>query len=123
MLLIATGFLILFYFFVIHQALLVLPLCVRVYIEYRLRMSTTSSVAAAAVSAVSRNPAKYFIRPDVMQILVQVTGFDMSRIFKPSFNPKQKQSEIQLLTKAQLNQVSARARVSLVTIETYSLTK
>ena len=52
----------------------------------------------------ARNPAKYFIRKDVQQILIKLTGCDINKLFAPSFNPKQKQSQIELLTDEQLNQ-------------------
>ncbi len=50
----------------------------------------------------ARNPAKYFIRKDVQQILIKLTGCDLSKLFAPSFNPTQKQSQIELLTDEQL---------------------
>jgi len=52
----------------------------------------------------ARNPAKYFIRKDVQQILIKLTGCDLSKLFAPSFNPAQKQSQIELLTDEQLKQ-------------------
>jgi hypothetical protein len=56
---------------------------------------------------IAKDPAKFFIRKDVQELLVKVTGFDMSRIFKPDFNPKLKNSEIQLLTQSQLEEVNS----------------
>ena len=53
----------------------------------------------------ARNPAKFFIRKDVQEILIKLTGCDINKIFAPSFNPGQKQSQIELLTDEQLNQV------------------
>ncbi len=53
----------------------------------------------------TRNPAKYFIKKEVQQLLVKVTGLDLKKIFKPSFNPKQLNSNIELLTDDQLEQV------------------
>lgn len=53
----------------------------------------------------AKNPAKYFVRKDVMNILVKVTGFDLKKIFQPRFNPELKNSEIQLLTQKELDQV------------------
>ena len=53
-------------------------------------------------SKLAKDPAKYFIRRDVQELLIKVTGFDLSKIFKPDFNPELKNSEIQLLTQSQL---------------------
>ena len=50
----------------------------------------------------AKNPAKYFIRKDVTEILYKLTGMDNSKIFKPSFNPTLKKSDIKLLTSKQL---------------------
>lgn len=55
-----------------------------------------------------RNPAQYFIRKDVQQILIKLTGCDLNKMFKPAFNPTQKQSQIELLTDEQLNQENER---------------
>jgi hypothetical protein len=53
-----------------------------------------------------RNPAKYFIRKDVQEILIGLTGCDLNKIFKARFNPKSRQSQIELLTDEQLQQVA-----------------
>ena len=53
----------------------------------------------------ARNPAKYFIRRDVQELLIKLTGCNLNKIFKPSFNPGQQQSKIALLTDQQLDQV------------------
>ena len=50
----------------------------------------------------AKNPAKYFIRKDVSDILVKLTGMDLNKIFKPSYNPRLTKSEIKLLTSKQL---------------------
>lgn len=52
-----------------------------------------------------RNPAKYFIRKDVQEILIRLTGCDVNKIFAPKFNPQSRQSRIELLTDEQLEQV------------------
>jgi hypothetical protein len=57
----------------------------------------------------AKNPAKYFVRNDVRNILQRVTGFDLNKIFKNSFNPKLKSSTIQLLTKKQLDEENEKA--------------
>jgi len=62
-----------------------------------------------SVSAAAKNPAKFFVRQDVMNILVRVTGFDVKKIFAAGFNPKLKTSEIQLLTKEQLDAENKKA--------------
>jgi hypothetical protein len=59
-----------------------------------------------AAARIAKDPAKFFIRKDVHDLLVKVTGFDMSKIFKPDFNPALKNSEIQLLTQSQLEAVN-----------------
>jgi hypothetical protein len=59
-----------------------------------------------ATARLVKDPARFFIRKDVQDILVKVTGFDLNRIFKTSFNPHLKDSEIQLLTESQLQKVS-----------------
>ncbi len=56
-----------------------------------------------------KNPAKYFIRKDVKDILTRVTGFDLKKIFKTGFNPKLKSSTIQLLTQKQLDEENEKA--------------
>lgn len=53
----------------------------------------------------AKNPAKYFIRRDVQELLIKLTGCDLKKIFKPSFNPRQQQSRIALLTDQQLEEV------------------
>ena len=53
----------------------------------------------------ANNPAKIFIRNDVMKILQRVTGFDVKKIFKSGFNVHLKDSEIKLLTTQQLEKV------------------
>lgn len=52
----------------------------------------------------SRNPAKYFIKRDVQDLLIKLTGCDLKRIFRPGFNPKQLNSNMELLTDAQLEE-------------------
>jgi hypothetical protein len=53
----------------------------------------------------ANNPAKIFIRNDVLKILQRVTGFDLKKIFKSEFNVHLKDSEIKLLTTQQLEKV------------------
>jgi len=53
----------------------------------------------------ANNPAKIFIRNDVMKILQRVPGFDVKKIFKSGFNVHLKDSEIKLLTTQQLEKV------------------
>jgi hypothetical protein len=52
-----------------------------------------------------RNPGKYFIRKEVQDLLIKMTGLDLKKIFKPTFNPKQLNSNIELLTDEQLEEV------------------
>lgn len=51
-----------------------------------------------------RNPGKYFIRKEVQDLLIKMTGLDLKKIFKPTFNPKQLNSNIELLTDEQLEE-------------------
>jgi hypothetical protein len=60
---------------------------------------------AAALAAKAKDPAKIFIRNDVQHLLKSLTGFDVAKIFKADFNPRLKDSEIQLLTQSQLDAV------------------
>ena len=60
---------------------------------------------ASRVANIVKDPAKFFIRKDVQDILVKVTGFDVNKIFKTDFNPALKNSDIQLLTQTQLEKV------------------
>ena len=53
----------------------------------------------------ARNPAKYFVRNDVQNILIKLAGFDLSKIFQPRFNINQQKSNISLLTHEQLDRV------------------
>ena len=53
----------------------------------------------------ARNPAKYFVRNDVQNILIKLAGFDLSKIFQPRFNINQQKSSISLLTHEQLERV------------------
>ena len=53
----------------------------------------------------SVNPGTIFIRNDVTKILQRVTGFDVKKIFQSGFNLHLKDSEIKLLTTAQLERV------------------
>lgn len=57
------------------------------------------------MSAAVRNPANYFIKKDVQDILVKLTGFDLKRIFRKGFNPQMRSSNIELLTQKQLDEV------------------
>ncbi len=59
----------------------------------------------------ARNPAKYFIRKDVQQILISLTGCDINKIFAPGFNPAKKQSQIELLTDEQLKQANEKTLI------------
>jgi small subunit ribosomal protein S22 len=54
------------------------------------------------MSAKSLNPGQIFIRQDVRLILQRLTGFDLSKIFHSSYNPKLRDSQIKLLTQQQL---------------------
>ena len=63
----------------------------------------------------ANNPAKIFIRNDVLKILRRVTGFDLNKIFKSEFNVKLRNSEIKLLTSKQLEKVSPYILLSLFT--------
>lgn len=56
-------------------------------------------------SAAAKDPARYFFRDDVREILTRLTGFDLQRIFRKGFNPTRKNAEIQLLTQNQLDEV------------------
>jgi hypothetical protein len=53
--------------------------------------------------SVAKNPANYFIRRDVQNLLISLTGFDLAKIFKAGFNVKKRNSTISLLTNQQLN--------------------
>ena len=52
------------------------------------------------------NPGEIFFRKDVIQILKRMTGFNLEKIFKTGFNVKLRDSEIKLLTSAQLEKVN-----------------
>lgn len=58
-----------------------------------------------ASSLKAKDPARLFIRQDVQELLVKLTGFDLSKIFKPDFNTTLQNSDIQLLTQSQLESV------------------
>lgn len=62
-----------------------------------------------AAKAIAKDPAKFFIRKDVQDLLFKVTGFNLNTIFKPDFNPRLKNSEIQLLTQSQLESEQEKA--------------
>lgn len=58
------------------------------------------------MASAARDPAIYFFRNDVRNILNKVTGFDLKKIFSKGFNPARKNAEIQLLTQQQLEEVN-----------------
>lgn len=57
------------------------------------------------MSAQIKDVGKLFIRKDVQDLLLKITGFDMNKIFRSRFNRGYEKPSMQFLTDKQLERV------------------